>query len=173
MYPLRTGLPAVSGNAFMAQSFFFQQISYFGQQLFLERQFFRGLFPGFFLSSSKDINSFYQKENGKSGYNKNYGCLDHLSVLYCIFRLYKVARGIGNGIAENYFLISKINTSRQQSDGGSITPFTVTSTILLKEAPTIIPTAKSITFPRMANSLNSFKKPIGKYFEQKSPWSFF
>src|SRR5438552_2072186 len=51
--------------------------------------------------------------------------------------------------------------------GGMITSSTSDETIFPKAAPIITPTAKSTTFPRMANSLNSFSTDVLLYCSMK------
>src|SRR5712664_2306387 len=48
--------------------------------------------------------------------------------------------------------------------GGMITSSTSDETVFPKAAPIITPTAKSMTLPRMANSLNSFSMDVLLYF---------
>src|ERR1700694_5615396 len=58
--------------------------------------------------------------------------------------------------------------------GGMITSSTSEDTIFPKAAPTITPTAKSTTLPRMANSLNSLSMGLLLYYfdeGQRQPWA--
>ena len=56
-------------------------------------------------------------------------------------------------------MLKSVKSTRPKAKpkGGMMMSFTNEVTILPKAPPTITPTAMSITLPRMANSLNSFK----------------